>query len=264
MRALCTTTKTTRKNKSTNKMSSSSDEEEEDEEEDQREESEEEEEEEDSDSEYRHSQDDDGENFIREQNVKALRDGLPLSKIRYASVLSNLKPPEPDEVILKRHFAPLVPGGALQTGTFLVCLFVCFLARSEEGSRFWIFERFFFVRRPKRRVFWVPTFEKKSTSSLSLSVSSLFVVIAFIRHFSSDDSISKTFSFSVTQLGYKERFSLGKYSSRSDRSSKSSCRELSRPTRTRKISCSQKASKSWCCGKTRIRKEKRRRVRYLR
>lgn len=108
---------------------SSSDEEED--EEDQREESEEEEEEEeDSDSEYRHSQDDD-ENFIREQNVKALRDGLPLSKIRYASVLSNLKPPEPDEVILKRHFAPLVPGGALQTGTFLLCLFVCFLARSE-------------------------------------------------------------------------------------------------------------------------------------
>ena len=129
VRALCTT-KTTDKNKSTNKMSSS-DEEEEDEE-DQREESEEEEEEEeeDSDSEYRRSQDDD-ENFIREQNVKALRDGLPLSKIRYASVLSNLKPPEPDEVILKRHFAPLVPGGALQTGTFLLCLFVCFLARSE-------------------------------------------------------------------------------------------------------------------------------------
>lgn len=133
VRALCTI-KTTDKNKSTNKMSSSSseEEEEEDEEEDQREEeSEEEEEEEDSDSEYRHSQDDDGENFIREQNVKALRDGLPLSKIRYASVLSNLKPPEPDEVILKRHFAPLVPGGALQTGTFLLCLFVCFLARSE-------------------------------------------------------------------------------------------------------------------------------------
>lgn len=134
MRALCTTTKTTRKNKSTNKMSSSSDEEEEDEEEDQREESEEEEEEEDSDSEYRHSQDDDGENFIREQNVKALRDGLPLSKIRYASVLSNLKPPEPDEVILKRHFAPLVPGGALQTGTFLVRLLVCFLLRAFGGG----------------------------------------------------------------------------------------------------------------------------------
>ena len=132
VRALCTT-KTTDKNKSTNKMSSS-DEEEEDEE-DQREESEEEEEEEeeDSDSEYRYSQDDD-ENFIREQNVKALRDGLPLSKIRYASVLSNLKPPEPDEVILKRHFAPLVPGGALQTGTFLVCLFVCFLLRAFGGG----------------------------------------------------------------------------------------------------------------------------------
>jgi len=131
VRALCTTTKTTRKNKSTNKMSSSSDEEEEDQRE---EESEEEEEEEDSDSEYRHSQDDDGENFIREQNVKALRDGLPLSKIRYASVLSNLKPPEPDEVILKRHFAPLVPGGALQTGTFLVCLLVCFLFRAFGGG----------------------------------------------------------------------------------------------------------------------------------
>lgn len=135
VRALCTT-KTTDKNKSTNKMSSSSEEEEEDEEEDQREEeSEEEEEEEDSDSEYRHSQDDDdGENFIREQNVKALRDGLPLSKIRYASVLSNLKPPEPDEVILKRHFAPLVPGGALQTGTFLVRLLVCFLLRAFGGG----------------------------------------------------------------------------------------------------------------------------------
>ena len=116
VRALCTTT--THKNKSTNKMSSSDEEEDEEENSD------------DSDSEYRHSQDDD-ENFIREQNVKALRDGLPLSKIRYASVLSNLKPPEPDEVILKRHFAPLVPGGALQTGTFLLCLFVCFLARSE-------------------------------------------------------------------------------------------------------------------------------------
>ena len=159
-------------------MSSSSEEEEEDEEEDQREEEseEEEEEEEDSDSEYRHSQDDDdGENFIREQNVKALRDGLPLSKIRYASVLSNLKPPEPDEVILKRHFAPLVPGGALQTGTFLVCL-LRFVSRVRWRSRFWILERFFFVRR--FQVFWVPTFEKESTSSLSLSVSSLFVVIA--------------------------------------------------------------------------------------
>ena len=132
MRALrTTTTTTTHKNKSANKMSSSDEEEDEEE----REESEEEEEEnsDDSDSEYRHSQDDD-ENFVREQNVKALRDGLPLSKIRYASVLSNLKPPEPDEVILKRHFAPLVPGGALQTGTFLVCLFVCFLFRAFGGG----------------------------------------------------------------------------------------------------------------------------------
>lgn len=163
MRALCTTNK----NKSANKMSSS-DEEEDEEEEREESEEEEEEEEEDSDSEYHHSQDDD-ENFIREQNVKALRDGLPLSKIRYASVLSNLKPPEPDEVILKRHFAPLVPGGALQTGTFLVCL-LRFVSRVRERSRFWIFERFFFVRRPKRRVFWVPTFEKKKhIISFSLS-----------------------------------------------------------------------------------------------
>ena len=53
-------------------------------------------------------------NFVREQNIKALRDGTVT--IRYASVLSNLKPPEPDEVILKRHFQPLVPGGAVQTG----------------------------------------------------------------------------------------------------------------------------------------------------
>jgi hypothetical protein len=143
-------------------MSSSSEEEEEDEEEDQREEEseEEEEEEEDSDSEYRHSQDDDdGENFIREQNVKALRDGLPLSKIRYASVLSNLKPPEPDEVILKRHFAPLVPGGALQTGTFLVCL-LRFVSRVRWRSRFWIFERFFFVRRFQS--FGCPLLKKKA------------------------------------------------------------------------------------------------------
>jgi len=53
-------------------------------------------------------------NFVREQNIKALRDGTVT--IRYASVLSILKPPEPDEVILKRHFQPLVPGGAVQTG----------------------------------------------------------------------------------------------------------------------------------------------------
>ena len=96
--------------------SSESEEEEEEMEVDEREE--EEEEEEDSDD------DDDDEsyqiplsqeqNFVREQNIKALRDGTVT--IRYASVLSNLKPPEPDEVILKRHFQPLVPGGAVQTG----------------------------------------------------------------------------------------------------------------------------------------------------
>ena len=74
--------------------------------------SEEEEEEEDSDEEYELSQRD--KNLVRERNVRALRDGTV--KIAYASVLSNLKPPEPNEVILKRHFQPLVPGGALQTG----------------------------------------------------------------------------------------------------------------------------------------------------
>ncbi len=73
---------------------------------------EEEEEEEDSDEEYELSQRD--KNLVRERNVRALRDGTV--KIAYASVLSNLKPPEPNEVILKRHFQPLVPGGALQTG----------------------------------------------------------------------------------------------------------------------------------------------------
>ena len=98
-------------------MSSSESEEEEEEMEVDEREEEEEEEEEDSD-------DDDDEsyqiplsqeqNFVREQNIKALRDGTVT--IRYASVLSNLKPPEPDEVILKRHFQPLVPGGAVQTG----------------------------------------------------------------------------------------------------------------------------------------------------
>ena len=79
---------------------------------DSEEEEEEEEEEEDSDEEYELSQRD--KNLVRERNVRALRDGTV--KIAYASVLSNLKPPEPNEVILKRHFQPLVPGGALQTG----------------------------------------------------------------------------------------------------------------------------------------------------
>jgi hypothetical protein len=181
-------------------MSSSSEEEEEDEEEDQREEEseEEEEEEEDSDSEYRHSQDDDdGENFIREQNVKALRDGLPLSKIRYASVLSNLKPPEPDEVILKRHFAPLVPGGALQTGTFLVCL-LRFVSRVRWRSRFWIFERFFFVRR--FQVFWVPTFEKKKAHHLFLS---LFLLCS---------SLLRLYYISVLTILFRKRFLFLSYS----------------------------------------------------
>ena len=201
-------------------MSSSSEEEEEDEEEDQREEEseEEEEEEEDSDSEYRHSQDDDdGENFIREQNVKALRDGLPLSKIRYASVLSNLKPPEPDEVILKRHFAPLVPGGALQTGTFLVCL-LRFVSRvRERGVDFGFLNDSFSSVVQREEFFGCPLLKKKA-HHLFLSLFLLCSSLLRCLQFSSDDSISKTFSFSVIQLGYKERFSLGKYSSRSDRS----------------------------------------------
>ena len=96
-------------------MSSSSESEEEDEEMevDEREEEESEEEDSDDDESYQIplSQE---QNFVREQNIKALRDGTVT--IRYASVLSILKPPEPDEVILKRHFQPLVPGGAVQTG----------------------------------------------------------------------------------------------------------------------------------------------------
>ena len=99
--------------------SSESEEEEEEMEVDEREE----EEEEDSDDDDDDDDDDDEsyqiplsqeQNLVREQNIKALRDGTVT--IRYASVLSNLKPPEPDEVILKRHFQPLVPGGAVQTG----------------------------------------------------------------------------------------------------------------------------------------------------
>ena len=95
--------------------SSESEEEEEEMEVDEREEEEEEEDSDDDDDDESYqiplSQE---QNFVREQNIKALRDGTVT--IRYASVLSNLKPPEPDEVILKRHFQPLVPGGAVQTG----------------------------------------------------------------------------------------------------------------------------------------------------
>ncbi len=101
--------------------------------------SEEEEEEEDSDEEYELSQRD--KNLVRERNVRALRDGTV--KIAYASVLSNLKPPEPNEVILKRHFQPLVPGGALQTGkrslvervdVFFVIFFRIRTNRSPRGG----------------------------------------------------------------------------------------------------------------------------------
>ena len=128
MRALCTTNK----NKSANKMSSS-DEEEDEEEEREESEEEEEEEEEDSDSEYHHSQDD-GENFIREQNVKALRDGLPLSKIRYASVLSNLKPPEPDEVIFEEALRATRSRWGVANG-YVFSVFVTFrISRSREES----------------------------------------------------------------------------------------------------------------------------------
>jgi hypothetical protein len=90
------------------------DEEEEEMEVDEREEEEESEEEDSDDDESYQIPLSQEQNFVREQNIKALRDGTVT--IRYASVLSNLKPPEPDEVILKRHFQPLVPGGAVQTG----------------------------------------------------------------------------------------------------------------------------------------------------
>ena len=123
-------------------------------------EEEEEEEEEDSDEEYELSQRD--KNLVRERNVKALRDGTV--KIAYASVLSNLKPPEPNEVILKRHFQPLVPGGALQTGkrSLVERVDVFFVI-------FFDFERFVLLEEGKER-FWVLTFEKKTLPfSLSLS-----------------------------------------------------------------------------------------------
>ncbi len=126
---------------------------------DSEEEEEEEEEEEDSDEEYELSQRD--KNLVRERNVRALRDGTV--KIAYASVLSNLKPPEPNEVILKRHFQPLVPGGALQTGkrSLVERVDVFFVI-------FFDFERFVLLEGEGKERFWVLTFEKK-TLRLSLS-----------------------------------------------------------------------------------------------
>ena len=65
------------------------------------EEEEEEEEEEDSDEEYELSQRD--KNLVRERNVRALRDGDGQNCLR-ERLEQSLKPPEPNEVILKRHF----------------------------------------------------------------------------------------------------------------------------------------------------------------
>ena len=130
---------------------------------------EEEEEEEDSDEEYELSQRD--KNLVRERNVKALRDGTV--KIAYASVLSNLKPPEPNEVILKRHFQPLVPGGALQTGRRSLV---------ERATR--LHRRFFIIffsfrtilspQREEKSAFRCSLLKKKTPFySLSLRVSSM-------------------------------------------------------------------------------------------
>ena len=100
--------------------------------------------------------------------MKALRDGLPSRKlIRVGS--------EQFETSGTRrgYFEEALRATRSRWGVANGYVFVCllrFVSRVRERSRFWIFERFFFVRRPKRRVFWVPTFEKKKhIISFSLS-----------------------------------------------------------------------------------------------
>ena len=217
-------------------------------------EEEEEEEEEDSDEEYELSQRD--KNLVRERNVRALRDGTV--KIAYASVLSNLKPPEPNEVILKRHFQPLVPGGALQTGKrslvervdvfFVIFLRFRTIPFSSEGEG--------------KECFWVLTFEKKNSPSVSL-----FPRIPDVLFLASILTLSFSLSFFLSsgmQRRCNARFSPEKYSSRLARRNDRNCRKSYRPARTRKISRSRKVFQSWCCGKTRIRKGRRRISCYLR
>ena len=215
---------------------------------------EEEGEEEDSDEEYELSQRD--KNLVRERNVRALRDGTV--KIAYASVLSNLKPPEPNEVILKRHFQPLVPGGALQTGkrSLVECVDVFFV----------IFVRFrtisFSSEGEGKKRFWVLTFEKKNSPSVSL-----FPRIPDVLFLASILTLSFSLSFFLSsgmQRRCNARFSPEKYSSRLARRNDRNCRKSYRPARTQKISRSRKVFQSWCCGKTRIRKGRRRISCYLR
>ena len=220
-------------------------------------EEEEEEEEEDSDEEYELSQRD--KNLVRERNVRALRDGTV--KIAYASVLSNLKPPEPNEVILKRHFQPLVPGGALQTGRRSL------VARATRMRRrfFIIFFQFRTILSPQgegKERFWVLTFEKKNSPSFSL-----FPRVPDVLFLASILTLSFSLSFFLSsgmQRRCNARFSPEKYSSRLARRNDRNCRKSYRPARTRKISRSRKVFQSWCCGKTRIRKGRRRISCYLR
>ena len=216
-------------------------------------EEEEEEEEEDSDEEYELSQRD--KNLVRERNVRALRDGTV--KIAYASVLSNLKPPEPNEVILKRHFQPLVPGGALQTGkrSLVERVDVFFVI-------FFDFERFVLLEGEGKERFWVLTFEKKNSPSFSL-----FPRVPDVLFLASILTLSFSLSFFLSsgmQRRCNARFSPEKYSSRLAQRNDRNCRKSYRPARTRKISHSRKVFQSWCCGKTRIRKGRRRISCYLR
>jgi hypothetical protein len=250
--------------------SSESEEEEEEMEVDEREE----EEEEDSDDDDDDDDDDESyqiplsqeQNFVREQNIKALRDGTVT--IRYASVLSNLKPPEPDEVILKRHFQPLVPGGAVQTGaqSRVVGLMFSFSFLNDSLS-------FPSAKKREKKGGFKSGHPNENSRSFSLSFSlflSLSLSFPSFQEAKNSDvfflSLSLSFSLFLfeQQLRCKERFSLVRYSSRLDRRNDPSCRKLSHPAQTRKISCSQKASQSWCCGKTRISKGRRKVNCYLR
>ena len=52
---------------------------------------------------------------IRNRNAKMMREGGEI-RTKYTSFLDQLKPPEPDEVVLRRPFRPVKEGQALQTG----------------------------------------------------------------------------------------------------------------------------------------------------
>ena len=68
-------------------------------------------------------------NELRETNARAMRDGT--LKIQYGAVLKNLKPPERDEVILRRPFRPVCAQGIVQSGT-QTFVFLSFYSPVEE------------------------------------------------------------------------------------------------------------------------------------